>query len=131
MCALKATVLAAVAKAEQAVGDLKIAANHVRKGAATYTPGSASAPTYAETITPVNIVFTRYEAKEIDGDRIRSTDWKGLVFGRQGLPTFLTSDVIRIATATNDVPAGDYRINYDDKVMAGDVVALHQLHLRQ
>lgn len=128
MCALKATIVAAVAIAETAVEDLKIAVKHVRRGAAVHVPGSA--PTYSETLTDVYVIMTRFEAKEVDGDRIMSSDWKGLVFYRDGLPDFKTNDVLRVATTVDDILAGDYRIRYDDKVLAGSRVVLHQLHLR-
>lgn len=127
MCALKATILAAVKIAEQAVDDLKLVAQHVRRGAPDYVPGLPV--TYPEILTPVTIVFTRFQTKEIDNDRVMSSDWKGLVFFVDGLPDFKTNDVIRIASV-GDVQGGDYRIVYDDKVSVGDRVALHQLQLR-
>lgn len=128
MCALKATVLDAVQTAEVAVDDLKIAAKHVRRSAAVYVPGSV--PTYPETLTDVYLVMTRFESKEVDGDRVMASDWKGLVFYKPTLPDFQVGDLIRFAMDTDLVKAGDYRITYDDKVMAGGAVALHQLYLR-
>jgi hypothetical protein len=129
LCALKATVLAAVEVAESAIEDLKIAVNHVRRGAPDYVPGQEV--TYPETLSAVSVVFTRYKSKEIDNDRVMSSDWKGLVFFVEGLPDFQTSDLIRVAVTVGDIPAGDYRIVDDDKVTVGDRVALHQLQLRR
>ena len=129
MSGLKATILAAVSAAAEAVQDLKIACKHVRRGAPVHVPGSA--PTYPETLTDVQIVFTRFEVKEIDNDRVMGSDWKGLVFRVPNLPDFQTNDLIRVAEDSDDIIAGDYRINYDDKVMVGGAVALHQLHLRK
>lgn len=128
MCALKATVLAAVKTAEEAVDDLKIAVQHVRRGAADYVPGQAV--TYPETLSAVSVVFTKFKSKEIDNDRVMSSDWRGLVFYVDSLPDFKTNDLIRVPVTGGDVPAGDYRILDDDKVLVGDRIALHQLQLR-
>ena len=128
MCALKATVLAAVQSAEEAVEDLKIPAKYVKRSAAVHVPGSV--PTYSETLTDVNVVMTRFESKEVDDDRVMASDWKGLVFYKSSLPTFQLNDLIRFATDFGDVKAGDYRIVYNDQVTAGGRTALHQLHLR-
>lgn len=94
-----------------------------------FVPGNA--PTYPETVTAVSIVFIKFQVKEVDGDRIQSSDWRGLVFPETGLPDFNTNDVIRVPSGLKDIINGDYRILDDDKVMAGDTVALHQLHLRK
>lgn len=126
---LKQQILAAVAKAKIAVQDLAIVVDHVARGAAVHVPGSA--PTYPETVTDVSIVFTRFEAREVDDDRVQASDWRGLVFPETGLPDFNTNDIIRVASGLQDVVSGDYRIVMDDKVMAGDAVALHQLQLRR
>lgn len=129
MCALKAVVLSAVQTAEVAVEDLKIPAKHVRRTAPVHVPGSP--PTYSEILTDVFVVMTRFESKEVDGDRVMASDWKGLVFYRPDLPMFQVNDFIRFAEAFDDVPGGDYRIRYDDQVSAGGRTALHQLHLRK
>lgn len=128
MCALKATVLSAVRAVELAVDDLKMAVQHVQRSAPTYVPGQE--PSYSETSVDVSMVVVRFETEEVDNDRVMASDWKGLVFWRDGLPDFQTNDVIRCSTASDDFVAGDYRIVYDDKVMVGSKVALHQLHLR-
>jgi hypothetical protein len=125
---LKAKIIAAVEKARIAVDDLKISTTHVRR-VATHVPGAA--PTVAETLTPnVSVLFTRYDAKEIDGDRVLSSDWRGLVFPLTALPDIRVSDQIRVAATTGDVIAGSYRVMYNEKVMAGDKVVLHQVQLR-
>lgn len=128
MCALKATVLAAVKTAEAAIDDLKILATHVRRGVPDYVPGQPVQ--YPETLTGVSAVFVRFKTKEIDNDRVMASDWKGLVFPVDGMPDFQTNDVIRVLTTTGDIAAGDYRILNDDKVVVGNTVALHQLQLR-
>lgn len=112
-----------------AIQDLAVLVKHVKRGASVHVPGSA--PTYPETLTDVSMVFTRFESREVDGDRIQASDWRGLVFPASTLPIFNANDVIRIATGFQDVAAGDYRIINDDKVMAGDTVALHQVQLRK
>lgn len=127
MSGLKGIVLGAVKAAEQALDDLKVVAQHVRRGAPDYVPGLPV--TYPETLTTVSVVFTRFKTKEIDNDRVMASDWRGLVFYAEGLPDFRTNDLIRV-TATGDIQGGDYRIIDDDKVTVGDRVALHQLQLR-
>lgn len=126
---LKAVVLAGVAKAKEAVQDLAVLVKHVKRGAVVHVPGSA--PVYPETLTDVSMVLTRFQSREIDNDRVQASDWRGLVFPASTLPVFNTNDVIRIAAGLQDLLAGDYRIVNDDKIMAGDTVALHQLQLRK
>lgn len=126
---LKAVVLAGVAKTKEAVQDLAVLVKHVKRGTVTHVPGSA--PVYPETLTDVSMIFTRYQSREVDNDRIQASDWRGIVFPATSLPVFNTNDVIRIATGLQDIIAGDYRIINDDKIMAGDTVALHQLQLRR
>ncbi len=126
---LKQQILSAVGKAKIAIQDLAVPVSHVQRGAAVHVPGSA--PTYPETVTAVSLFFTRFENKEVDGDRIQSSDWRALVFPEPNLPDFNANDVIRVGAGLQDVIAGDYRIINDDKVTAGDAVALHQLHLRK
>lgn len=128
MCALKASILDAVQAAEEAVDDLKIAAQYVKRGAAVYVPGFA--PTYPETLTDVYVIMVRFESREVDGDRIMASDWKGIVFYKPTLPEFQLNDMIRFADDHGDVKAGDYRITYNDQVTVGGRTALHQLHLR-
>lgn len=128
MSGLKASVLAAVKAAELATSDLKVLVKHVSRGAAVNVPGST--PTYPETLTDVSMVWTRFTSKEVDGDRIMSSDWRGLVFYTTGLPDFKTNDLIRVPETVEDMVSGDYRIIVDDKVMVGSRVALHQLQLR-
>lgn len=126
---LKSKILAAVGQAKVALQNLAIRVNHVARGAAVFVPGEA--PTYLETVTAVSMVLTRFGAREIDGDRIQASDWRGLVFPETGLGDFNTNDIIRVASGLQDMLPGDYRIVVDDKVMAGDAVALHQLQLRR
>lgn len=75
--------------------------------------------------------MTRFEAKEVDEDRVMTSDWKGLIFYRPGLPAFQVNDFIRFESNFGDVRAGNYRITYDDQVTAGGRTALHQLYLRK
>lgn len=126
---LKSAVLSAVVAAKQAVQDLAVAVRHVQRGAAVFVPGSA--PTYPETVTDVSIVFTKFKLTEVDSDRIQASDWLGLLFPETGAPDVNTNDLIRVAEGQIDIASGDYRIIGNDKVMAGNAVALHQLHLRK
>lgn len=127
MSGLKTQILGAVASAKAAVSDLALVCQHVARGAATFTPGSA--PTYPETLTDVSIVFTRFDTRDVDNTRVFASDFKGLVFPETSLPPLEPNGIIRVSGAI-DVPSGDYRIIDNDKVIAGDMVALHQLHLR-
>jgi hypothetical protein len=126
---LKSSILAAIGKVKSAVQDLAITVSHVVRGAAVHVPGSA--PTYPETSTDVSIVIVKFQAKEIDGDRIQASDWLGLVFPRSDFLDFNANDVIRIPGGLVNIAGGDYRIINNDKVLVGDTVALHQLQLRR
>lgn len=125
---LKSQILAAVQQAKNALQDLVVSAVHVARVSSEYVPGQTVS--FTETSTSVSVVFTKFETREIDEDRIQSSDWRGLVFPEDGLPDFNTNDVIRIAAGLPNLIAGNYRILKDDKILVGDTVALHQLHLR-
>jgi hypothetical protein len=125
---LKEKLLAAISSAEAAVSDLKITVKYVRRAAPTHVPGAS--PTYAETLSDISLVLTRYESSEIDFDRILASDWRAIVFPGTGLVDFKVSDIIRVPATVGVVLAGDYRIMNDEKVMVGDRIALHQLQLR-
>jgi hypothetical protein len=125
---LKAQILSAIAVAKSAVQDLAVVVQHVKRGAVVHVPGTA--PVYPETLTSVSVVFTKFDVKDIDGQRVIATDWKGLVFPETGLQP-LPNDVLRVPTGLTDIAAGDYRILDNDQVNVGDTVALHQLHLRK
>lgn len=126
---LKPQIIAALAQAKRALQDLVVTVQFARRADTTYVPGTV--PSYAETLADVGIVFNRFETKEIDGDRIRSSDWRGLVFVETNVPPMDTNDIIRVPAGVKDVVAGDYRVIYNDKVMAGDTVVLNQLQLRK
>lgn len=125
---LKSVILAAVASAKSAVGDLAVVVSHVERGEPIHVPGSA--PTYPETLTDVSVVFTKYDSKELEDTTIMASDYKGLVFPESALPDITANDLLRVPSGLRDILAGDYRIIKNDKVMAGDTVALHQLQLR-
>lgn len=125
---LKTQVLNAVKAAKSALSDLVVTVSHVQRGVAVHVPGTA--PTYPETLTDVSIVFVKYESKEIDGQRVLASDWKGLVFPEDSVNP-LPNDIIRVPSGLTDLLAGDYRIIDNDKTMAGDTVALHTLQLRK
>lgn len=125
---LKSTVLNAVQAAKTAVQDLAFGAKLVIRGAANHVPGQK--PTYSETLHDIKIVPSKFEDKEIDGERIRATDLRWLVFPEPGYPIPSTNDLVRLSTAVGEFRAGDYRIVNNDKVMAGDSTALSQLQIR-
>lgn len=124
---LQSTILAAVAKAKLAIGDLVEPCHLVQRGEAVVTPGSP--PTYPEVIYNVGMTPTSYEALEIDGDRIKASDVKGLIFPEKGVPTPDTNDILRQLDGAGNV-VRSFRIMYNDKVMAGSVVALSQVQMR-
>lgn len=123
---LKSQVLAAIKTAKSAVQDLAVNCQYVVRTIPEYVPGTTVVPT--ETSTDVSVVFTKFGITEIDGERIQASDWKGLVFPESNLD-FDTNHIIRVSTNVN-IPAGDYRIIINDKVMVGDTIGLHQLQLR-
>lgn len=119
---LKQDVLAGVEAAKVAVQDLAVPLQLIKRGVSTHVPGSA--PTHTETAYPVMVVLVSFKTKEIDNDRIRASDRSGLIFPEVNQPTPEPNDLIRGSGI-------EYRILYNDKVMAGDTVALSQVHLRQ
>lgn len=128
---LKASLLSAVNASKRAVQDLAVLAVLIRRGDPVHVPGSA--PTYPEVTEIVSIVPVAYKISEIDGDRIKASDIKGLVFPEAESTIALPNDIIRIAQVSSapGFPNGDYRVILNDKVMAGDMVALSQLQLRR
>lgn len=124
---LKSTVLQAVATAKKAVQDLAIKSQLKRRGAAVYVPGTA--PTYPDILVgDVYIVPTKFDHKEVDGDRIKTSDIKGLVFPESNQPAPIANDVINGNLDGTGVK--DYRVINNDPVMAGDTIALSQIQLR-
>lgn len=125
---LKTQILNAVKAAKSSLGDLVIVVKHVKRGAAVHVPGTPT--TYPETLTDASIVIVKYDSKEVDGQRILASDWKGLVFPEDGMHP-MPNDIIRVPDGLTDIASGDYRVLDNDQVMAGDTVALHQLQLRK
>lgn len=115
------TVLAGVARAKSAIQDLAIPATLVTRGAAVQVPGST--PTYPETTSAIKIVLSGYTAKEIDGERVRASDLAGLIFPETGHPVPQPNDRVVVDSVS-------YRIIQNNKVMAGNEVALSQVQLR-
>jgi hypothetical protein len=118
---LKADVLAGVAAAKVAVQDLATSMQLVRRGEAVHVPGSA--PTYPEAVHNVMVVLTSFKTSEVDGDRIRASDQFGIIFPETGKPIPEPNDFVRNSVVS-------YRVLHNNKVMAGDTVALSQVHLR-
>ena len=118
---LKDTVLTAVGLAKFAIENLAFSAVHVQRGAAVQVPGSAT--TYPEVTTDVKVVSVMWDYKEIDGERVLATDLKWLVFPETGRPVPKPNDVFRVGSS-------EYRVINNSKIMAGDTLALSQLHVR-
>jgi exosome complex RNA-binding protein Rrp4 len=123
---LKQVVLQAVATAKAAVQDLAIPCQLIQKSMPTHVPGTA--PSSTPVTHDVKIIHDKFETKEIDGERVRASDHKVLIFPETGQPVPETNDVI-----TGDIDKSgvkSYRVINNDKVMAGDTVALSQVQLR-
>ena len=118
---LEQAVLQAVEAAKLAAGNLVIPATLTRRGQATHVPGSA--PTYPETTFTVEVLQTKFEESEIDGQRVKASDFKFLAFPKTGVATPEPNDLLEISNVS-------YRVIYNDRVMAGKSVALSQLQLR-
>jgi hypothetical protein len=125
---LKETVISAVATAERAIGNLKIKGQLTRRTSAPYVPGQVPVPNTS--VSPVSVVLTSYKTMEIDGDRIRASDILGLVFPNDVQMVPDTDDVIDTYIKDTTTISATYRVIYNDKVYAGDEVALSQLQLR-
>lgn len=123
---LKSVVLQAVATAKLAVQDLAIPCKLIQQVMPVHVPGTT--PTSSTNESDVSIVHDKFESKEIDGDRIRASDHKVLVFPETGQPVPNTNDIIRGDIDKSGVK--DYRVIDNNRVMAGDTVALSQLQLR-
>lgn len=122
---LKETVLAGVATAKKAVQNLAIPAKLVARTAVTHTPGQA--PTATEAISDIKIVLSGYKEKEIDNDRIKANDLAGLIFPEEGQPIPEANFLVRYGPTFGL----EYRVIANNKVMAGDEVALSQVQLRK
>lgn len=119
---LKSVVMSAVSQARKAVQDLGVDGLIIQRIQKPYVPGTV--PDYTEIRTAVKVVMSGYKSFEIDGDRIQARDLQGLVFPIDGTDIVPEpNDVIRI----DDI---DYRVVSNEKVMAGNTVALSQLQLR-
>ena len=116
---LKSVVLAAVAAARTACGDLLINAKLVQRSVRPHVPGVA--PTHYEDESDCQIALTRFASKEVDDDRIRVSDYNAILFHSITVPQ--ENDLVRWAEGT-------YRIIKSDRVMAGNDVAVSQVHLR-
>lgn len=122
---LKETVLAGVAKAKTSLQNLIVSATLIKRGNATYVPGTD--PTYSETSDTISLVITTFRTEEIDGDRIRATDMQGIVFPEDAFVDVVTNDLI---TASVRGIMNTYRVVQNIPIMAGDTIALHQMVLR-
>ena len=91
-----------------------------------HVPGTV--PSTSNNQSDIGVVMDKFDTKEIDGDRIRASDFKVLVFPEAGQPEPSTNDIVRGDLDGTGVK--DYRVLHNDKVMAGNAVALSQLQLR-
>jgi hypothetical protein len=123
---LKQQILNAIDQAKSAIQDLAIDAFHIEQGEVTYTPGTT--PDYpTESSTAIKIVLTNYEDKEIDNNRIMSTDVQGVVFfeGTDITNEPKVNSVIRVTSLNID-----YRVIDSKKTLVGNRIAISTLQLR-
>lgn len=125
---LKETVLKGVATAERSIQNLKISGQMIRRTPGAYVPGQV--PASVTDIYPISLVITSYKTFEIDGDRIRASDILGLVFPNDAQITPEADDLVDTFAKDGKTITASYRVIYNDKVYAGDEVALSQLQLR-
>jgi hypothetical protein len=122
---LKETVLAGVATAKKSVQNLAIPAKLVVRTVQDHIPGLPVG--HDETIYDIKIVLSAYKEKEIDNDRIKANDLAGLIFPEDGQPVPEANFLVRYGPGFSF----EYRIIANNKVMAGDTVALSQVQLRK
>ena len=123
---LKQVVLQAVATAKSAVQDLAIPCQLIQKSMPVHVPGTSPVSTPVQ--FDIKVVNDKFKTEEIDGERVRASDHKVLVFPEAGQPVPETNDVISGDIDKSGVKS--YRVVNNDKVMAGDTVALSQIQLR-
>lgn len=124
---LKLTIIHAVATAREALGDLLISATIIKRDPSVHVPGSI--PRYAETETSVTIYKSRYVEREIDGDRIRASDFKALVFLVDANEPLLPGATPEANDLIRDY-GGTYRVIRANHVMAGDTIVLSEIQMR-
>jgi hypothetical protein len=73
---LKASVMSAVRSARSALADLLVDVT-LRRRTGTHTPGQPVA--YSDQSDTVKMAIVEYQAREIDGDRIKWTDKQGIL----------------------------------------------------
>ncbi len=123
---LKQQILNAVISAKSAIQDLAVDAVHIKQGEVTYTPGTT--PDYPTTSsTPIKITIVGYDSKEIDNNRIMSTDVQGIVFfeGTNIANEPKTNSVISVSSLNIY-----YRVIDSKQVLVGDRIAISILQLR-
>ena len=118
---LKSTVMSAVVQLKLALQDLLVDSTLVRRTYGEHVPGQAPTPT--EQSTSVKVALTRFKSSEVDGDRVKATDYRGIVFPEDLIPE--VNDLITV-----DSMSKTFRVINDDKVMVGDQVAVTVLQLR-
>jgi len=121
---LKSTILSGVAKAKSSLQDLAIPAKLVSRTPTVHVPGVA--PVSTEVVTDISIVLSSYREKEIDGDRIKASDLAGIIFPEDGQPVPESNDLVKYGPNFSTI----MRILANNKVMAGEDVALSQVQLR-
>jgi hypothetical protein len=117
---LKADVLAAIEESRTALQDLLTEVRVLtRTPPAVHVPGSPVVYTEAE--LSMKMVITRFEEREIDGQRIKTSDVKAILYPIDGDVTL--NDIIIFDNTS-------YRVLNNQPVMVGNQVGVHTLQLR-
>lgn len=116
---LKATVVDAVNQARVALDDLLMDVTVTSRTPPTHVPGTV--PVDVEVVSKKKMAIINYREQEIDGDRVRATDLKAIMFAEDG------------NVETNDVVSFDsksFRILRNEPTVVGTTVLVNTLQLR-
>jgi hypothetical protein len=116
---LKADVLAAVTAAREAVQDLATEVSVTKRTPAAHVPGTP--PVYTKTVINMKLVIVDYTEKEIDGERIRVSDQKGILFPMDG--RIDVNDTIAFNSR-------EWRVLSNKPTLVGTDIAVNTLQLR-
>lgn len=116
---LKADVLSAVIAAREAIQDLVTEVSVTTRTVNPHMPGQPT--TYTEVVKTMKLAVVEYTDREIDGERVRATDMKGILFPMDGF------------VSVNDTIAFNgqsLRVLNNKPTMVGEAVAVNTLQMR-
>lgn len=118
---LQASILRAIESAKIAAGDTLFTVKLVVRTQSPHVPGSATS--YTEQLYDALMCWDKFKTNEIDGERVRISDLRSILFPESSNPVPVPNNLIRIGST-------NYRIIDNDKVMVGNALALSRLQLR-